>query len=165
MNKNFNSISAIWQSDKKSIEECSKKVYDFLILLKEQNNLLFGAWYKKSTSKKKSLENKIEISIDYFQKDLEKKMDKKFPDLGARISYWTGQENENKASDISFNICAYGSKPFNKNSCVITLPKASDFYNSEENKELLIKLMLSYWKPDKLLINGEKMENTHKINP
>lgn len=159
MRERFNSISAIWKSDKKSVEECSKSVCDFLLLLKNHNENLFGKWYEKSRSKKKALENQIEIEQDHFYEALKKNWDKKFTDLGARISYWTGHKDEDQAGEISFNIGAYGEKSFNKNSCVITLPEKYNYYEHEENKEALMKLMLDYWKPDKVLINGEIIES------
>lgn len=161
MKEKINSISAIWWSDKKTVEECANRVYDFFLLLKDYNDL-FDRWFEKGYSKKEALKNEISIEQDYFYKDLNRKWDKKFDDLGARVSYWTGHDEETKSAEIAFSIGAYGDKSFNKNSCVITLPEEYDDGNQSEHQGL-IKLMKDYWKPDKLLINGETIENLDAI--
>ncbi|MEM8939142.1 MAG: Imm52 family immunity protein, partial [Bacteroidota bacterium] len=131
------SISAIWKSKKKSVEECTELVLNFLLHLKDYDYNLFGVWYEKGNSKKKALEKKVELSIGYIQSALKKNWDKKFDDLGARISYWTGNEDEDKSSSISFNVGAYGDKSFNKNSCVINLPQ--EYKANEKDNSLLFQ--------------------------
>ncbi|HET8885634.1 MAG TPA: Imm52 family immunity protein [Salinimicrobium sp.] len=164
MEKRINSISAIWKSNKKtSVEECSKNILEFLLLLKNHNEKMFSQWYEKGRSKEEALEKKINLEQAYFKNALNRKWDKKFEDLGVRVSYWTGDADENKSAEISFNLGAYGNKPFNKNLCVITLPEENEYYNSEANKESLIRLVVDYWKPDKVLINGDAIENLNTI--
>lgn len=158
MKENIESISAIWKDGQKSVAECAELIYDFLQLLKNHNPYLFGKWYKKSSSKGKAIDETIEISQEYLYQIVEKKWDKKFPHLGCRVSFWNGIEEEGLASDISFNLGAYGAKPHIKSSCVIRLPyqgKQFEFYSEQSNQQKLIKLMENYWHPDKLLINGE----------
>ncbi|MBM6498163.1 Imm52 family immunity protein [Flavobacterium macrobrachii] len=155
MEKKVESISAIWLSkEKTTIEQCSKKVYDFLLLLRVYNNDLFGHWYEKGNSKKEAINNQVDFNQDYFKRDLEKKWDKKFEDLGARISYWSGNKNDSESAQINFNIGAYGDKSFNKNSCILTLPENDKFFSSAKEIDDLINLMKNYWKPNKMLING-----------
>ncbi len=160
MKKKISSISVIWKStEKESIDGCSKKMYNFFVLLKNHNEILFGKWYEKGMSKKKALEGEIRIEQNYFYEVLKKKLDKRFPDLGVRVSYWTGHNEENKSAGISFNLCAYGAKSFNNNSCVIDLPSDNDYYEGNNKMRELIKLMVNFWKPDNLLIDGDKSEN------
>ena len=156
MKERFRSISAIWmEKEKKTIKECAKSVYDFLILLKAHNSDLFALWYEKGYSKKEALRKKLDINEDYFFKDLEKNKNKKHHDLGTTVSYWTGNENEGLSAAISFTIGGYGDKSFNKNSCVINLPSEGKYYELPENQESLKNLVVEYWKPDSILVNGE----------
>ncbi|WP_421977668.1 Imm52 family immunity protein [Roseivirga seohaensis] len=158
MDKQVGSVSAIWMSDQKTtISECSKKVLSFLELLKQHNPDLFGRWYEKGRSKKDALKKEVKLDEMYFYGNLSKNWDKKFDDLGARISYWNGHEDESESASIGFTIGAYGIKSFNKNSCVVSLPKGSDFYRSKENQDALISLFDNYWSPNRLLVDGEEV--------
>ena len=157
MNDKISSISAIWRTpDQKSAEEYAKLAYDFLLLLKDYDACLFGTWYEKSNSRKKALQNKVLLSVKYLSDALEKERDKKFPEFGSIISYWTGHE-EGQSGAISFNLGAFGSKSFNNNTCVLNLPYEGDFCSIKATG--LIQLMNNYWKPDKILVNGEEVEN------
>jgi hypothetical protein len=157
MSKKIQSISAIWYSDKKeSVEVCTFKVLCFLEILKNYDNSLFATWYEKGNSKKEALMKKVEFTSVYIKNALEKKWDKKFDDLGSRVSFWSGNIDENSSSEISFKVGAYGSKSFNTNSCVITLPT---YANSIYEKQFieLIEVFKNYWIPDIILVNGEEV--------
>ena len=163
MNDKISSISVIWRTpDRKPIEECAKMAYDFLWLLKNYDACLFGTWYEKGNSKKKALENEVVLSAEYLYNALEKNWDKKFPESGSRISYWTGHE-EGQSGAISFNLGAFGNKSFNKNTCVLNLPYEGDFCTNKAKG--LIALMSNYWKPDRVLVNGEEAEDTYSHHP
>lgn len=144
-------------NEKVTLEECSEKVFAFLILLKKHNPDLFSNWYQKGKSKKDALLREVSLDETYFYDDISKNWDKKFDDLGARVSYWTGHQESGKSASISFNIGAYGTKSFNRNSCVVSLPKENVFYDLRENQEALMSLFDNYWKPDKILVNGEEV--------
>ncbi|WP_257668570.1 Imm52 family immunity protein [Parapedobacter tibetensis] len=159
MTEKFESISVFWKLEKKEVEGLSKSVCDFLLLLKSHNGALFGKWYKKGRSVKEALKHEIPLEESFFHKEIVRKWNRLFDDLGARISYWTGYVEEDKSGDISFNVGAYGDKSYNRNSCVINLPTDYDFYRNEQNRNSLIKLMIDHWKPDELLINGKTIEN------
>ncbi|HKK62469.1 MAG TPA: Imm52 family immunity protein [Bacteroidales bacterium] len=161
MNEKIRSISAIWKSDNMMpVEKCTEKVLNFLMILSDYEKDLFGTWYEKGNSKKEALEKKVELNKDYIRKALEENWDKKFNDLGARISFWSGNADDTKSSEISFRVGAFGDKSFNKNSCVITLPQEYQSCKSERISSDLIDLMKEYWSPDKMLINGEIIEDT-----
>lgn len=161
MNRKINSISAIWYSnDKTKIEECTDRVLKFLILLKDYNSHLFGTWFEKANTKKEALEKKVEFNPAYIKDALDKKWDRKFDDIGSRISFWTGNTDENGSSEISFKVGGYGHKSFNKNSCVLTLPVNQSSEDKDRYIEL-VELFKSYWNPNKLLVNGEAVEDTY----
>ena len=161
MSKKIDSISAIWYSDDKAlIENCTDRVLKFLILLKDHNNHLFGAWYEKANTKKEALENKVELNPAYIKDALHKKWDKKFDDIGSHISFWTGNTDEDNSSEISFKVGGYGRKSFNKNSCVLSLPINQNYEDKNQCTEL-VELFINYWNPDKILVNGEEIEDTY----
>ena len=140
MKDKINSISAIWISNPKTLEDCSHLVLDFLLLLRKFNSNLFGQWFEKGASRKKSLESEVVLNADYIGAIIEKKWDKKFNDLGSRISFWTGHLNESFASEISIRIGAYGEKPYNRNSCILTLPdEYCDCQSLRVTKDLISK--------------------------
>ncbi len=150
------SISAIWKPNKQeSIEECAKNTLDFLLLLQGFDVAIFSTWFEKSSSPICALENRLKFDLDYLIKAFQKKYDERFPAAGSRISFWTGDTNE-KSSAISFNLGSFGEKSFNKNICVIDLPSENDFDDKKIKK--LMDLVSNYWKPDKLLINGQLVE-------
>lgn len=153
MNEKIESISAFWFCDKKTpIEESAILITNFLLKLKD-NNKIFYEWYEKAYSQKEALKNKVVLEKDYFEKTLKKEYRKVDETLGTYISYWTGNTTEGNSANISFNLGGYGEKSFNKNSCVISLPQNDSLYNQEEREQLL-KLMIEYWKPSQLRING-----------
>ncbi len=146
-------------NERATIEECSEKVLAFLTLLKKHNPHLFSKWYQKGKSKKDALLREVSLDEKYVYDDILKNWDKKFDDLGARLSYWTGDQDGNKSVSISFNIGAYGTKTFNRNSCVLSLPKGNEYYDLRDNQEALISLFDNFWKPGKLLVDGEEILN------
>ena len=154
MENKIESISAFWKSNKMEVEQCSELVYGFLILLKEHNSTLFSHWYKKGRSKKDAMKNEIILEPLFFNNEINRNWDKLFHNLGARLSYWTGNIGP---ADISFQVGVYGDRPHHVNSCVLGLPEKCDFYENEQNRIKLIRLFKEYWKPDELLINGSKV--------
>jgi hypothetical protein len=102
------SISAFWKSNKMGVEQCSELVFGFLILLKEHNSTLFSHWYKKGRSKKDAVKDEIVLEQLFLNKGISENWDKLFNNLGARISYWTGDIGP---PDISFQIGVYGDRP------------------------------------------------------
>jgi hypothetical protein len=158
MHNKFKSISALWgQNNRISAEEGAKQIYQFLLLLKSHNEDLFANWYEGGYSKREAMEKKIDLTQEYIRKAVEKNWNRKFDDLGSRISYWTGHEDDDLSGSISFSVGGYGNKPFNRSSCVISLPIQSPYYEIKENQRALIKLLIDFWKPDTALINGEEV--------
>lgn len=156
MKEQLKSMSAIWWNyNRVASNENAIKVYDFLSLLKEHNKDLFGDWYELGTSKKNAMLNKVHLTAENIRDKLDKNWDKKFDDLGTGVSFWTGHDDDDLSASISFKLGGYGRKPFNKNSCVLNLPNTSPFYESLENQNALKNLLVKFWHPDKILINGE----------
>ncbi len=156
MSNKLESMSAFWWRKRQpSVEESVESIYEFLLLLKRHNPDLFAFWYESAYSKEKAMEQKVDITPEYIRKKLHKNKDKLFDDLGSSMSLWTGHGDDDLAGSINFRIGGYGEKPFNKNSCVLSLPAKSDFYELSENRENLYKLMLGYWHPNEILVNGE----------
>ncbi len=158
----FKSVSAIWGSESKSVSECATRVLDFILLLQKQNPSLFGTWYETANSLENALKRKVVIDHEYFSKLVEKKWDKKFPQLGAGISLWNGNVTDGNASAITFSIGSSSTNPNIHNSCVVSLPiegEGADYYKVPENQKKLIELMNDFWKPNFLLVNGEEIPN------
>lgn len=162
MEKHLESISTFWKDNEISVAECAENIYEFLLILQKHNNVLFQKWYEQGNSKKEALKNKVELSQECFYKIVKQNWDKKFPHLGSSFTLWTGNIKEGHSASISFRLGAYGNKPHIKSSCVISFPYEGEqmrFYMEETNRQNLIKLMIGYWKPNKVLINGEVIEN------
>lgn len=149
------SISAIWNEKvKKQSQENAREICSFLNLLRGHNDAVFSEWFEKGCIKDGETRKRIDVTEAFFFNELERRKRNKGDDVGVTVSFWTGVENENSAS-ISFTLGGFGPKPFNKNSCVISLSSENEHYRILENQESLKSLFLQYWKPDKLLVNGE----------
>lgn len=155
MLERIESISAIWvEKHKVGLEECSKRIELFLQLLKKHNPLLFESWYEKGGIVKRATENKVDVNQNYFLNELQK-IKRRYDDVGITVSYWTGRTMDVLSASISFTIGGYGEKSFNRNSCVLNLPIGSAFYDQQQHRESLYKLIVDYWHPNEILINGE----------
>ena len=155
------SISAIWGDEHKTVVECAERIHDFMLLLKEHNPQLFSEWYEQATSLKEALELKIEITQEYFYKQVEKNWDKKKSHLGTRVALWTGNEEDGYSGEVSFSLGKHPNNPNLKNACVVSLPikgQWAEYYNDSKNSIALIYLMKEFWKPDFLKVNGERIE-------
>ena len=158
--KNYlESLSVFWKEDEKSTSKCAESIYDFLVLLKNHNEILFSKWYEQSTSRKEALKNKLKLNQSTYNKIVEDNWDKKFQHLGSSFTIWTGND-EGYSASISFRLGAYGDKPHIKSSCVISFPylgEQVEHYKEDKNKQDIVSLMVNYWKPNKILINGEPL--------
>ncbi|MCT1526443.1 Imm52 family immunity protein [Sphingobacterium hotanense] len=162
IDKQFRSTSAIWGDEHKSIAECAERAYDFMQLLKEHNPGLFSHWYEQAMSLKKALEREIEPTLEYFYKRVEKKWDRRFPDLGTQVWLWTGHKEDGYSATVNFSLGKHANNPNLKNACVVNLPykgEYADYYKESINRKALIHLMQEFWKPDLLLVNGEEVES------
>lgn len=157
----FESVSAIWGDEHKTVAECAERIYDFMQLLKMHNEELFSQWYEQANSLKEALERKVDITQEYFYRRVEKKWDKKFPDLGSRVALWTGQKENGYSAIVSFSLGSHSNNPNIPNNCVIRLPRKgewSEYYNEPRNRIALMQLIQEFWKPDFLKVNGERIE-------
>lgn len=164
MEQIIESISAIWGDEYKSEIECFCRVLNFLLLLKNNENLLFGMWYEKASSKKKALEKKVELNLEYIQRLVTKKWDKQFTDISTKFSLWTGHEMGELSAQTRFCLGLHANQPGLYNTCVNKLPRHGErmkFYQKDENKNKLISIATEFWLPDKILINGKDFLNIH----
>lgn len=153
-------VSAIWGDEHKTIAECAERIYDFLLLLKEHNEELFGVWYEQAMSLKEALELKVEISQEYFYRQVEKNWNKR-SHLGTQVWLWTGQEEDGYSAVVNFGLGGHPNNPNLSNACVVTLPykgKYAEYYKEPANRIALMHLMQEFWKPDFLKVNGERIE-------
>lgn len=84
--------------------EISHKVFLFFTKLKEIEPKYFSDWCETANSKKSAMEKKVIFEKDFFLKIVEKKWDKKFPELGTSLSFWSGNINEESNFDITLLI-------------------------------------------------------------
>lgn len=155
------SVSAIWGDEHKSVAECAERIYDFMQRLKAHNPELFSTWYELAMSLKEALERKVDITQEYFYKKVEKNWNKKFTDLGTRVSLWTGHEEDGYSGEVSFSLGKHPNNPNLKNACVVTLPRKgewAEYYSKPKNRIALMHLIQEFWKPDFLKVNGERIE-------
>lgn len=153
----FETISVVWFSQTRlEIENCALQIQDFLVNLKEFDNEYFDVWFEKSSSLKKSSQNKVELCQINILSLLKNKAEIKSPDLGSRVSLWTGKDFD-RSAEVSFKLGAYGTKPYNNNLCVLQLPK--EFKNTRDTDSFnrLLILFAEFWKPTKILIDGEEL--------
>ncbi|MEO1485768.1 MAG: Imm52 family immunity protein [Bacteroidota bacterium] len=154
-------VSALWGDENTTAIECGERIYDFMMLIKEHNKGLFGVWYEQGMSLKEALDKKIDVSQEYFYRQVERNWDKKFPALGSRVALWTGQKEDGYSAVISFNLGKHTNNPNLLNSCVVNLPYKGQYaesYKEPANRIALMRLMQAFWKPDFLKVNGKRIE-------
>ncbi len=158
--KNFNSVSAIWGDEKKTVVDCAERAYYFMQILKKHNQGLFMNWFEKAENLKEALECKVEISQIYFNKKFKNNWRERHH-LGSRVSLWTGHIEDGHSAAISFDLGGYPDNPNIPNSCVVNLPREgeySEYYKKTDNQIALLNLMQEYWQPDFLKVNGERIK-------
>jgi hypothetical protein len=152
----FEIISAVWYSQTQiALENCASQIYDFLVSLNEFDNEYFDVWFEKSSSLNKSKQNRVELSQMKILSLLKNKVESKSPDLGSRISLWTGKDFD-RSAEVSFKLGAYGTKPYNNNLCVLQLPQEFMTTRDTESFKRMLILFDEFWKPTKILIDGEE---------
>lgn len=160
--ENFKTIGAYWYSRPETLKQCTEKLLDFLIKLKEHNPAYFGTWFELGYSKKEALKYKVELDYDYIKKRLSKKnAEDDFPRTSFSVRFWDGKLENAAVTSISASLGSSESEYYTNN-CIIELPfdaTKNDYYNySKANQEALLDLIKKSWRPEWININGHKIK-------
>ena len=150
-------ISANWGARKSDLENAALSLLNFLKKL-ERHNPMFNNWYKGGGNVENSLERRIELRIENLQSLLSDSQPNKESNKDFySASLWNG--NVDNSLSCSFYILIGSTSPYISNSFLLRLPmkgKIHDFYTKEKNQNALKELMINFWKPHSLIINGEE---------
>lgn len=131
---------------KEQPEEIAKKVLKFLNGLKAIDEREFSDWYEQGWSKKEALSKKVLIEEEYLLNKVNKRWDRKFPELGTRFSFWTGKDDDLLNCLVSFNLGKTTKNP-NLNANVrleIPIEANAPTLNDEKVKAIIV-LMQEIW--------------------
>ena len=131
---------------KETPEEIAKQILKFLNGLKCIDEVEFSAWYEQGWSKKEAQSKKVPFEEEYLLKKVNKRWDKQFPELGTSFSFWTGKNDEDSNSSVSFTL-GMSTKNVNISANVllkIPIEANAPTLNEEKVKEI-VTLMQDIW--------------------
>lgn len=160
-------IGAYWYSRPETLKQCTEKLLDFLIKLKEHNPSYFGNWFELGYSKNEALKHHVELNYDYIKKRLSKKNgEDDLPKTSFSVGFWDGKSENSAVTSLSASLGSDESEYYTNN-CIIKLPfdatKNEYYNNSKTNQEALLNLMKKSWHPEWISINGIKCNNLADI--
>lgn len=131
---------------KETPEEIAKQILKFLNGLKSIDEVAFSEWFEQGGSKKEAQSNKVPFEEEYLLNNVNKNWDKKFPELGTRVSFWNGKDNDTCSSLVSFNLGKFTKNPNLSANVRIEIPIEvnAPTLNEEKVKEI-VALMQDIW--------------------
>jgi hypothetical protein len=138
-----------------SIIDLSNKVLHFLEALKNIDEDLFSNWYEQARSKKKALEKKVVFEKEFVQKVIEKAWDKKFPNLGSNLIFWSGNDDNAHGSQIYFRIGLTSDNKNLRNRVIVSLPTSENLRIERNDKRIedIVKIMKKIWEAKEVEID------------
>jgi len=123
-------------------KEIATKVLRFLNGLKIIDELEFSNWYEQGWSKKEALSKKVILEEEYLISVINDNWDKKFPELGTLFSFWTGKDDNEVNSVVSFTLGTTSKNPNLKGKVLLKFP--NETFNEEKVKKI-ISLLQEIW--------------------
>jgi hypothetical protein len=155
--KNFESISILWGARSEDLEIVSEKIFNSLHYIGNRIPHVFHKWYELGYSKEESIKKNVFIDIENLKEILDNNTDRKYPNLGTRISLWNGATNaENEAS---FSAKLNSNSPKVKNNFVLRFPKI----NRVDIVEIvaIIDFLFATFNGESIRINGEEVSHNN----
>lgn len=133
----------LWaKSNKFSVDTQSKQVFDILTLLEQIDYL--KPRYQTVSRKKEAIE--FDLTIENVRTLIISKLDKQFPDLGSRISFFTSL-NENESAGISISVGVSNTKFVNSIVIDLNWDYKKMTLNKFDELEVLFKDLINIFKP------------------
>lgn len=144
-------IQCVLEKNESSKELLATKILETLIFLRDLDFDYFGNWFELGYSRKKALEKKVDFSYDYLFNQVVKNWDKKFPDLGTSVWFWSGKADTQNTS-ISFRVGLTSINPFLNPIIVIEFPFEHSLRVDENDDRIIAitKKMTEIWSPKEI---------------
>jgi hypothetical protein len=103
------------------------KVLQTIDELKSLDAELFGQWCEKAYSKKEAMKKLVAFDLEFIENTIIKNWDKKFPELGCHIAWWSGKDDDGLNSEIFFIIGTTSTNDYLQNNIAISFPNKIDY--------------------------------------
>jgi hypothetical protein len=137
MGKKIKTIRYVISKSTEGVDIITDKILYFLDSLRNIEEQWFSNWYEKGWSKKDALKKKAEFNKEYLKTVVEKNWDKKFPNLGTNISFWSGADKDEECFSIGFLLGKTIENNNLRNIITISFPFSDAFEIDEDDTRVV----------------------------